>query len=601
MIRFRQIHDPEREPDRSLMDQARLLFRHAFPHEPEAIERIARWMRRRPGMAFEPILLVAQDMRGQVIGLSFVFHFRELRIGYLQYIASDPARPGRGIGGALYEATREILQAREGRGLVFDVPPVDADKLGDDAKEMLDKNRKRLRFYERYGARIIDGTQWDREPNPRNAYYLTQLMFDPLGGGPRLRRADARETVRRILTTQYGFKADDPFVARIVASFKDDPVRLRPITRAVKPAAVVVAPSDGKSASSSAKASSRLKAIPTNKRRILPIKLVVADGHQIHHLKERGYVERPVRVDQILKGIEGLPIERVAVKHFPDQWVTEVHDKKLVSYMKAVCAKLTPQQIVYPEVFPIRRADRAPSALEDRAGYFCADTFTPLTRHAYPTARRAVDTALTAAQLVRDGERFAYALCRPPGHHAERRIYGGFCFLNNSAIAANMLAKDGKVALLDIDYHHGNGAQDIFYERADVLTLSIHGHPRHAYPNFSGYADEIGAGAGVGFNRNWPLEPPVDDARYISILEQALKAVRKFEPRHLVVSLGFDIMHGDPTGAFALTTKGLAQIADAIGAMRLPTLFVQEGGYAIRNLRIGARAFFEAVANSWYA
>ena len=143
--------------------------------------------------------------------------------------------------------------------------------------------------------------------------------------------------------------------------------------------------------------------------------------------------------------------------------------------------------------------------------------------------------ALTAATLIANGERFAYALCRPPGHHAERRIYGGFCFLNNSAIAANYLSRQGKVALLDIDYHHGNGGQDIFYDRDDVLTVSIHGHPSHAYPNFSGYSDERGEGAGLGFNHNFPTEPPVDDERYLALLDKALGVVRAFKPRYLVL------------------------------------------------------------------
>jgi acetoin utilization deacetylase AcuC-like enzyme len=277
-----------------------------------------------------------------------------------------------------------------------------------------------------------------------------------------------------------------------------------------------------------------------------------------------------------------------------------VHDAKLVSYLRAVSKRLDDKTIVYPEVFPIRRPDRAPTALEDRAGYFCADTFTPITSTVYLAARQSVDVALTAAELVLRGERFAYALCRPPGHHAERRIFGGFCYLNNSAVAANYLAGSGKVALLDIDYHHGNGAQDIFYARDDVLTLSIHGHPRQAYPNFSGYADERGEGPGLGFNRNWPLEPPVDDARYLKTLDEALSAIRRFKPNHLVVSLGFDIMTGDPTGSFGISGAGLQDIAKRIANLGLPTLIVQEGGYAVRNLRIGAQKFFSALVASWF-
>jgi acetoin utilization deacetylase AcuC-like enzyme len=334
--------------------------------------------------------------------------------------------------------------------------------------------------------------------------------------------------------------------------------------------------------------------------RIRPISVVPATGHQIHHVRQRGYVERPVRVRQILKGLEGLPIETVTARRFPERHITAVHDPKLVSYLHELSKRLDEKTIVYPEVFPIRRPDRAPKALEDRAGYFCADTFTPITNAVYAAARHSVDVALTAAELVLHGERYAYALCRPPGHHAERRIFGGFCYFNNSAIAANHLCSAGKVALLDLDYHHGNGAQDIFYARSDVCTLSIHGHPRNSYPNFSGYADERGEGAGTGFNRNWPLEPPVDDDRYIEVLNEALGAVRRFRPDYLVVSLGFDIMRGDPTGSFDISTAGLERIAERLASLRLPTLIVQEGGYAVRNLRIGARAFFGRLAESWF-
>ncbi|MEW5962320.1 MAG: histone deacetylase family protein [Pseudomonadota bacterium] len=575
MIRFRRIHDLSAEGDRLAFDEARYLFREAFPHEPEAIERIERLVRKRGEIGFEPLLLLSEDRRARVTGLSFVFYFSAIRFGYLQYIASDPKRSARGIGGALYEATRELLIAKRALGLFLDVPPDDPAKLDDQAR--LQVNRARIRFYERYGVRVIEGSDWDRKPNPRNAHCLTMLMYDPLGRGPRLDRADARRAMRRILEAQYGYSPRDPFVLGIARSLRDDPVRLR--ARRERPGAAA-----------SHKHSSRIR----------PIKIVVSEGHQIHHLKEKGYVERPVRVRQILKGLEGVPTERVPARHYPDRHVLAVHDPRLVAYLRAVCARLGPKAIVYPEVFPIRRPERAPKALEDRAGYFCADTFTPLTANAYTAARQAVDVALTAAEIVRDGERFAYALTRPPGHHAERRIYGGFCYLDNSAIAAHFLSERGRVALLDIDYHHGNGAQDIFYGRSDVLTLSIHGHPSHAYPNFSGYADERGEGTGLGYNRNWPLEPPVDDDRYMRVLGEALAAVGRFRPRYLVVSVGFDIMRGDPTGSFAISTSGLRRIAEAIAALDLPTLFVQEGGYAVRNLRVGANAFFGTLAQRWF-
>ena len=439
---------------------------------------------------------MATDGRDRILGLAFVYYFSDLDYGYLQYFASDPRKPARGIGVALYEALRELLSARGARGLFLDVPPVEPDKVKD--RSRLPTNRKRLRFYARYDAQKVVGTLWDVEANPRNDGYLTTLLYDPLGRRPSLNQRDARRVVRRILVDQYAFEPDDPFVARIVRSF-GDPVKLEALSPQPE------------------------RAAPTRAKYLLPIKMVVSERHTIHHLREKGYVERPVRVTAILKGLEGLPIERVPTRHFAEDHLTAVHTPALVGYLKAMGQRLDAKAIIYPEVFPIRRPDRIPRALEDRAGYFCADTFTPLTQNVFTAARDAANVALTAATLIANGERFVYALCRPPGHHAERRIYGGFCFFNNSAIAANYLSRQGKVALLDIDYHHGNGGQDIFYDRSDVLTVSIHGHPSHAYPNFSGYSDERGEGVGLGFNHNFPTEPPVDDERYLTPARQGAR------------------------------------------------------------------------------
>lgn len=574
MIRFRRLFELVSDIDRRRFAEAAELFRTAFPYEADAVDRIAHMLLNRQSIGFDPIFLLSTDARDRITGLAFVYYFSDLDYGYLQYIASDPRKPARGIGVALYEALRELLAARGARGLFLDVPPAEASKLKDASR--LAVNRRRMRFYARYDVRKVAGTQWDVEANPRNEGYLTTLLYDPLGRRPHLRQRDARRVVRNILVEQYAFEANDPFVMRIMRSFADDPVKLEALTAQPE------------------------RPSPTKGKYLLPIKMVVVERHTIHHLREKGYVERPVRVTAILKGLEGMAIERVATRHFGEENLTAVHTPALVNYLKAMGQRLDAKAIIYPEVFPIRRPDRVPRALEDRAGYFCADTFTPLTQNTFIAARDAANVALTGASLTLKGERFVYALCRPPGHHAERRIYGGFCFFNNSAIAAHYLSRHGKVALLDIDYHHGNGAQDIFYARSDVLTVSIHGHPSHAYPNFSGYADERGEGAGVGFNRNYPLEPPVDDERYMGVLEKALTNVRAFAPRYLVLSIGFDIMRGDPTGSFALTAQGMRRIGLRIGRMGLPTLIVQEGGYAIGNLRAGSHAFFTGLESAWH-
>ena len=227
-----------------------------------------------------------------------------------------------------------------------------------------------------------------------------------------------------------------------------------------------------------------------------------------------------------------------------------------------------------------------------RAGYYCIDTFTPLNANAYKAARGAVDCAMTGAECLLDGSRAAYALVRPPGHHAEYEAFGGFCYFNSAAIAAHHLSKQGKVVLLDIDYHHGNGAQDIFYRRKDVFTISIHGHPRYSYPYFSGFEDEKGDGDGKGYNLNLPQPENIDGERYRKVLATALERIRKFDPQFLVLALGLDTAKGDPTGSFLLMTKDFRENGRMIGELRLPALVVQEGGYKTQTLGVNARHFF---------
>ena len=323
------------------------------------------------------------------------------------------------------------------------------------------------------------------------------------------------------------------------------------------------------------------------------ILLVVNEHHAIHRVRVRGYVETPSRIESILRGIEPTGLfERISTEHFPDEHITAVHDPAMVEYIRTVCANVAPKDSIYPYIFPVRNALHRPDDLTLQAGYYCLDTFTPLNDPAYIAARAAVDCALTAAHCLLTGNRLAYALVRPPGHHAERRFFGGFCYFNSTAIAAHYLSSQGKVAILDVDYHHGNGQQDIFYERADVLTVSIHGHPRIAYPYLCGYADEEGAGAGKGYNLNLPLPEQTDGAQYRVALEKALGRIAQFRPDFLVVALGLDTSKGDPTGSWSLHAADFAANGQLIGALRLPTLIVQEGGYRTRVLGVNARRFF---------
>ncbi|MBE0556262.1 MAG: histone deacetylase family protein, partial [Proteobacteria bacterium] len=283
---------------------------------------------------------------------------------------------------------------------------------------------------------------------------------------------------------------------------------------------------------------------------------------------------------------------KVPPRHFSERHIKAVHDTGYVEYLKKVCENLPPGESIYPYVFPIRNAARPPKDLPIRAGYYCIDTFTPLNHNAFLAAERAVDCVLTLAQELLDGRHLAYALVRPPGHHAERRVFGGFCYFNSGAAAAHYLSAHGKVAILDIDYHHGNGQQDIFYERSDVFTVSIHGHPNFAYPYFSGFEDEKGAGAGAGFNLNIPLHEVTDAERYRQALAMALRRIARFRPQFLIVALGLDTEKGDPTGTWSLQEEDFEVNGRMIGELRLPTLVVQEGGYDTHVLGVNARRFF---------
>jgi acetoin utilization deacetylase AcuC-like enzyme len=222
-----------------------------------------------------------------------------------------------------------------------------------------------------------------------------------------------------------------------------------------------------------------------------------------------------------------------------------------------------------------------------RAGYYSFGTYSPILKGTWDAAYWSAQCALSAAHDVASGAQTAYALCRPPGHHAATDLYGGFCYLNNAAIAARSLGE--RVAILDIDFHHGNGTQEIFYMDPAVLYCSLHADPDQEYPYFWGAANEIGEGAGKGYNCNYPLPLGCDDELYLQTLDQALRRIQEFQPRYLVVSLGLDIIQGDEVGGFRVTPAGLGEIGQRIAALRheeapLPTVIIQEGGYLLSEL-----------------
>ena len=239
-------------------------------------------------------------------------------------------------------------------------------------------------------------------------------------------------------------------------------------------------------------------------------------------------------------------------------------------------------------VVPARRMrQKAPRFIDGKLGYYCMAIETAITQGTWRAATSAAACAVTAQRRVAE-DGVAFALCRPPGHHAASDLYGGYCFLNNAAIAAQGFLADGarRVAILDVDFHHGNGTQDIFYQRDDVLFLSLHGQPEDAFPHFLGYADETGAGRGEGFNVNYPMPPGTPYAVWGDALDDACRRIADYAPDALVVSLGVDTFENDPISFFKLTSDDFSRYGERIGQLRLPTLFVMEGGYAVSEIGV---------------
>lgn len=574
MFRIRRIFDDIFSRDQDAITQVKTMLREQFSLIPqEEIEELSEKLRNPVAYQWRHIIHVAEDKVHRVKGFSIIAHAPDLRFCFLDYIATARGMSGAGIGGALYEEIRDETRRLGAIGLFFECLP-DEPALCP-KPELLNDNAARLRFYERYGARPIINTKYETPLKP-DAPCAPHLVLDPLDRRGLPSRDDVRRIVWAILERKYGKRCPPGYIDMVVTSFQDDPVRLRP-PRYLK----------------------KMERMEITQEEERPVALIVTDEHEIHHVRSRGYVESPVRIRTILQQIQPTRLfTRLKPEHHGLRAITAIHDSGFVAYFGKVCAQLEPGGSIYPYVFPIRNASRPPKDLPTRAGYYCIDTFTPLNQNAYRAARRAVDCALTGATAVLEGGfDLAYALVRPPGHHAERRAFGGFCYFNSAAAAAEHLSHYGRVAVLDIDYHHGNGTQSIFYDRSDVLTVSIHCHPKWAYPYFSGFADERGTGPGEGFNLNIALpESPVDGSRHREALEFALRRLARFQPKFLVLALGFDTAKGDPTGSWLLKSKDFFENGRMIGRLRLPTLIVQEGGYKTQSLGINARHFF---AGAW--
>lgn len=314
------------------------------------------------------------------------------------------------------------------------------------------------------------------------------------------------------------------------------------------------------------------------------------------HGKTIPYAEQPQRIENIRAALEksGLVRLETAVPALPRSAILKAHDAGMVDFLEkagsllervmsseAAAYQTDPDQHYwYPSVFPVRPLM---NRLRDNArgphGFYFFDTEAPIGKNTWAAALDSASLAYAGAESLLSGQvSLAYALCRPPGHHAGADFMGGYCYLNNAAIAAHHLRSKGRVALIDIDYHHGNGTQSIFWEIPDVLFVSLHADPDTDYPYYSGYADETGTHNTIV---NVPLPPGVNGMDYLAAFESTLPRIRAFQPASLVISLGFDTYEKDPLGTFRLTLDTYCQLARHIAAFALPTLLIQEGGYAV--------------------
>jgi acetoin utilization deacetylase AcuC-like enzyme len=353
------------------------------------------------------------------------------------------------------------------------------------------------------------------------------------------------------------------------------------------------------------------------------VKVVYTPRHRGHDVTRETYLGLPIPAHEVVARAELIRealataggFELVEPTDHGQAPIVAVHDPGLVRFLEAAWGEVARQGIerdfLVADTYPSRAMFeglgpaaigrlREPEAIGGRAGWWGLDTSNPIVAGTYDAARGAVDVALTAADLVVAGEPIAYGLCRPPGHHAARSMAAGYCFFNNAAIAAEALARGTgeAVAILDLDYHHGNGTQQIFGHRGDVLYASLHADPARAYPFFLGHSDETGEGPGEGANLNLPLPMGTTDDQYLAVLDRALEAIAATSASIVVVSLGFDTYREDPLGDLALTTDGYLEIGRRVGSLGRRLVVLQEGGYHLPTLGRNALAWLSGAAGS---
>ena len=327
------------------------------------------------------------------------------------------------------------------------------------------------------------------------------------------------------------------------------------------------------------------------------MKTFYSEKHKLRDAKTELYggqlvqpFERPSRAEYIHDRVAEVGLGPIVT---PDDFgmgpILKVHDADFVQFLQEAWALWEKEGFkgeALPTCWPSRRmSNKKPAFIEGQLGFYALASETSYTDGTWEAAYASAQVALSATQEVLSGEH-AFALCRPPGHHAAYDMYGGYCFLNNAAVSAQYMRDNGKkrVAMIDVDFHHGNGTQDIFYAREDVFFASLHGDPMDAFPHFLGHADEIGTGRGIGFNHNFPMPPGTSFEAWRTALANALDKVAAFNADAIIISLGVDTFESDPISFFKLKSPDFITYGADIAALNLPTLFVMEGGYDISEI-----------------
>ena len=330
------------------------------------------------------------------------------------------------------------------------------------------------------------------------------------------------------------------------------------------------------------------------------MKTIYSKNHILRNSKTELYggelvkpFERPERMDYILSEIKSRKLGPILDPTVSDiDIIQKVHKRDYVEFLNNAWQEWLALGLngeALPTVWPSRsmNSNEIPTFIEGKLGYYCLANETSISEGTVEGAYEAVKVVLTATDML-EQEKSIFALCRPPGHHASKDQYGGYCFFNNIAIAAEKLIEKGanRIFILDIDFHHGNGTQAIFYNRSDVFFASLHGDPLEAFPHFLGHANEEGTGDGLGYNCNYPMPPGTTYETWTKVLDETISKIQTFKPDALLVSLGVDTYENDPISFFKLQSNDFFDVGRKIASINLPTLFVMEGGYAIKEIGV---------------